>query len=294
MSLGDFSSLVDRKYFEIVHKSRPHKGWYERISQCSENEKDYLIEYCFHDEVWLSFNLKANNKLVYYAQKKSVSQETIDVISKGAVLKLWFQINQIYALHASGIRVGSEIILFVGPKGAGKSTTAAYFGLMGYPIWCDDYCVLEKREGQFFAFPGESSVKVKNDTIEGLSLPTCHIKSLYLPEPEIESLTIPVDTFKLLYRNNVDLVGRIPLKVRSVYFLNGRGVETVIRPYNVVESLKMLMKEIMIPEVVSKEYRSYYFSESIKFLNETESYEVHASNNLREMQVLFKSILGRK
>src|SRR5262249_36185278 len=41
-------------------------------------------------------------------------------------------------LHATAVDTPGGVCAFIGPAGAGKSTLAASFAAMGYPIFCDD------------------------------------------------------------------------------------------------------------------------------------------------------------
>ena len=60
----------------------------------------------------------------------------------GFVLRTWGRL----ALHASCVRVGDGAVLFAGPPGAGKSTTAAALATRGFTVVSDDLTALALDE----------------------------------------------------------------------------------------------------------------------------------------------------
>jgi len=294
LSVRAFSGLYDRSSFLAVNESSPFLGWHERISRCSGVPDTYLVEYVFdHKKTWLSFLVTGTGDTVCYAHPGSIPRETLDNISRGTVLKLWLQLHKKYCLHASGIQTGGSAILFLGPKGAGKSTTAAYFNANGYPVWCDDYCTLEQSRDTFYALPGETWLKVKKETITGLSITSGHTAPLYLPVPAIEARTAPVSDFKTLYRSAAPQGERQPLPLKAVFLLQERGKDapgTVI-PARKTEALKAIMDEIMLRPVVSKEYIAFYFVQTKQLLDRVQVYKARAADDLAQIHVFFESIL---
>jgi hypothetical protein len=71
----------------------------------------------------------------------------------GPVLGLLLRLRGVTCLHASAISVGDRAIAFVGSEGAGKSTTAAMFAQMGYPVISDDVVAITERQGAHYVFP---------------------------------------------------------------------------------------------------------------------------------------------
>jgi len=54
------------------------------------------------------------------------------------VLGLLLRCKGVTCLHASAVSFGEHSVAFVGPAGAGKSTTAATFARQGYGVISDD------------------------------------------------------------------------------------------------------------------------------------------------------------
>jgi hypothetical protein len=85
----------------------------------------------------------------------------------GPVLGFVLRLRGTTALHSSAICVGDQALVFLGSAGAGKSTTAAGFARLGYPVLSDDVVALSDRDGAFWVEPGyphlrlwPSSVKI--------------------------------------------------------------------------------------------------------------------------------------
>jgi hypothetical protein len=72
----------------------------------------------------------------------------------GPIFGFLLRLRGIICLHGSAVAVGGEALALVGPAGAGKSTTAAVFAQLGYPVLTDDITTLEENRGDFLVRPG--------------------------------------------------------------------------------------------------------------------------------------------
>lgn len=76
-----------------------------------------------------------------------------------------------FPLHASAVDLGKECILFMGDRGAGKSTTAAQFLEAGYSLLSDDVSILEiDKNGGVQTYPSLPVMKLWADSIEWMNL----------------------------------------------------------------------------------------------------------------------------
>lgn len=67
----------------------------------------------------------------------------------GPILGRVLRLRGVTCLHASAVAFGEEAVAFVGPAGAGKSTTAAALALRGHPVLSDDVVALAEQDGSF-------------------------------------------------------------------------------------------------------------------------------------------------
>ncbi|MGA8023807.1 MAG: hypothetical protein WB990_12605 [Candidatus Acidiferrales bacterium] len=68
----------------------------------------------------------------------------------GPILGRVLRLRGVTCLHASAVAFGEEAVAFVGPAGAGKSTTAAALALRGHAVLSDDVVALAERDGSFY------------------------------------------------------------------------------------------------------------------------------------------------
>ncbi len=80
--------------------------------------------------------------------------EDVTVYLLGPVLGFLLRLRGITCLHASAVAVDGQALAFMGPPGAGKSTTAAAFARRGYPVLTDDITALEEKGERFWVLPG--------------------------------------------------------------------------------------------------------------------------------------------
>lgn len=71
----------------------------------------------------------------------------------GPVLGLLLRIRGTVCLHASAVACDDGALVFVGPAGAGKSTTAAILARQGHALLCDDIVALVEVAGGFRVLP---------------------------------------------------------------------------------------------------------------------------------------------
>lgn len=86
----------------------------------------------------------------------------------GPVMGLLLRLRGIVCLHASAIAVGDRAIAFLGPAGAGKSTTAAAFAKLGFPVLTDDIVALLDHSETFLVPPGEPRLRLWPASVEAL------------------------------------------------------------------------------------------------------------------------------
>jgi hypothetical protein len=86
----------------------------------------------------------------------------------GPIMGLVLRLRGVICLHASAIASRGRAIAFVGPAGAGKSTTAAAFAGRGCPVLSDDIVPLTGRDGAFVAHPGYPRLRLWPASIDAL------------------------------------------------------------------------------------------------------------------------------
>jgi hypothetical protein len=130
----------------------------------------------------------------------------------GPVLGFLLRLRGVVALHASVVAIDDEAVAFVGPAGAGKSTTAAAFTARGYPVLTEDVAALFKEGDSFGIYPGYPHIGLWPDSV-----------SMLFGSPD----ALPVfaagwDKRCLALTETSSFVGR-PLRLRAIYLLSHRA-----------------------------------------------------------------------
>ncbi|MEM9275138.1 MAG: hypothetical protein AAGA80_19560 [Cyanobacteria bacterium P01_F01_bin.143] len=83
-------------------------------------------------------------------------------------------------LHGSAVKVKGKAVIFAGAPGAGKSTMAAAFSRLGYPLLGDDMVAVKfTTEGQVMVYPGFPQIKIWSPTVQGLKLKSEALSPLF-------------------------------------------------------------------------------------------------------------------
>jgi hypothetical protein len=84
----------------------------------------------------------------------------------GPILGLLLRLRGIICLHASAVSISNRAVVFVGPEGAGKSTTAAAFARRGYAVLSDDIVALVEFGNEFRMVPAYPRVNLWPDSVK--------------------------------------------------------------------------------------------------------------------------------
>jgi hypothetical protein len=137
------------------------------------------------------------------------SLEDASIYLIGQVINFALRLRGATSLHASSIAVGDRAIAVMGAPGAGKSTTAAAFAQLGFPILSDDVAVLEDRGSTFLVQPGYPRVNVWPDSARALFGPGEDLPQI---TPTWEKKYVSLDREGYRFQSN-------PLPLSAIYML---------------------------------------------------------------------------
>jgi len=86
----------------------------------------------------------------------------------GPVLAFALRLRGTIPLHASGAVIDGRAVLFVGPAGAGKSTTAAALGRLGHAVVSDDVVPIDLAGPSVLARPGYPRLSLWRDASDAV------------------------------------------------------------------------------------------------------------------------------
>lgn len=141
-------------------------------------------------------------------------------------------------LHGSAVELNGQAAIFLGDKGAGKSTTAASLVAAGYPLIADDVVVVRLEGETPVAAAGYQAMKLDSH-MEGLFGPNAG----HVIEPSDGVFTSGKIRFRL-DRDNP----RSPLPLGTIHVLD-RGMANGFRSYAAVEAFQALIRFSYFPRL---------------------------------------------
>jgi hypothetical protein len=87
---------------------------------------------------------------------------------RGPVMAMVLRMRGVVSLHASAIQIEESAVALSGYCGMGKSTTAAAFATLGYPVLTDDVAPLYWIEGEPWVASGYPQLNLWPDSVEPL------------------------------------------------------------------------------------------------------------------------------
>lgn len=116
----------------------------------------------------ISFRLSARGDAVSVWWPDRLTIDDAAVYLLGPVLGILLRLRGEVCLHGSAVEADGAAVGFVGPAGAGKSSTAAALAQRGRRVLSDDMIVLRRDAGRFFVQPGYPSVRLWPATVTAL------------------------------------------------------------------------------------------------------------------------------
>lgn len=296
LSDPDFVSLKKEFVFNVLKGTTTAATFGENIysGNTPTNKECFLFEYHDNQKPAVSFIILSGGTSVFYHATNSTSPQTVRSLIRGNITKFCLQEQGHFCLHASAICVHNKVVLFIGRKGAGKSTLATCFHLNGHSIWCDDYSVLQKKGNTFFAFQGETSLKINPDIASSLNIPKANLKSVFeLPVEWKRSAQSDLITQKYYFNQHVHQQEHSPRQVEAVFFLNQR----VPNPTRLVSNIQksdahsILMEEILLAGLNSKKYLRNYFESTVGLLKTVPSFTINSPDNIMRINEVYNSVI---
>jgi hypothetical protein len=161
------------------------------------------------------FLLDRRGTQIWFTWPDTLTIEDMAVYLLGPVLGLVLRLRGTVCLHASAICVGEKAIALVGAAGSGKSTTAAAFARMGYPVLSDDIVALSDQNGTYWVQPAYPYLRLWPASVE-----------ILYGAPDVLPRLVPGDTsWDKCYLNLVDNDHEFqpqPLPLAAAYVLGDR------------------------------------------------------------------------
>ena len=107
----------------------------------------------------------AKGSQVWATWPDSATVEDTATYLLGPILGFVLRLRGVTCLHASAVAIGNRAIALVGPAGAGKSSMAAAFAQLGYPVLTDDVAALQDLGECFKVEPAYPRVRLWSESV---------------------------------------------------------------------------------------------------------------------------------
>ncbi|WP_029031785.1 hypothetical protein [Salinarimonas rosea] len=161
------------------------------------------------------------------APLEGVGDELLAFPLLGPVLAAALHLGGRFVMHASAIAVDGEVVVVMGDKGAGKSTTASALLSAGHALVADDLVVLDVG-ATTRALPGFPQLKLDDAALARLGDPIAEVRPAV--HPQIRKHRV------LVRRYTVE-----PLPVRRLYLVE-RGEGARIAPVAGLDALRAVLR----------------------------------------------------
>lgn len=134
-----------------------------RVSKLSDGR---LFRYLYDDGA--EFRISGEGRRIWAGWPETLTIDDVAPYLTGPIFGFALRLRGVTSLHASAIAVDDRALAFVGPAGAGKSTTAAAFARLDYPVLTDDIVTVSEGSGGFLVHPGYPWIRLWPDSVEKL------------------------------------------------------------------------------------------------------------------------------
>jgi hypothetical protein len=169
-----------------------------------------LLHLTYDDGV--QFWLDHQGRRIWAAWPETLSLEEMATYLIGPVLGFVLRLRGTTCLHASAVALETQAVAFVGPAGAGKSTTAATMGREGCAVLSDDIVSVTERGAKLYVMPSFPFISLWPESVNMLygspdSLPR------FIPDWEKRRLSL---------ENGEVQFQRQPLSLGAIYLFGDR------------------------------------------------------------------------
>ncbi len=167
LTLGTLPPISSEHHEEVLRYASPlltASGQPSLSIWTIEPEAFLRMNYADGTEFWIDH--KAGRVWAQWPEKSSL--ENVLSYLVGPVMGVLLRLRKVVCLHASVAAISKHAVVFVGPEGAGKSTTAAAFAKIGCAILADDIAALREEQGKFLVLPAYPRVNLWPEAVKML------------------------------------------------------------------------------------------------------------------------------
>jgi hypothetical protein len=222
----------------------PHELWHVGFPDDNGGEPGYRVWQVAGGEYFrlrysdgCQFVMNRACSRLWVSGPKTANTEYLATYLLGPVLGWLLRLRGTPCLHGSAVAVGGRALALLGSQGAGKSTTAAAFARLGFPVLTDDITALREQEDTFWVLPGDPNLCLWPQSVAYLyGSPTAlpPFISDNVLEPEWDKRCLDLTGPGYCFQSQ-------PLPLGAIYFLGDRQDDAGPRVEDVLGTERLLL-----------------------------------------------------
>jgi hypothetical protein len=237
------------KSHEIFYTSEHRNAAGDPIVRVGLLDKNHFI---FFYDGNLRFTVAADGSEVLGDWPDDYSLEDAATYLVGPILGFVLRLRGVVPLHASAVVVEGRAIALLGGARAGKSTTAAAFAKLGYPVLSEDVLALFEQQDSFWVQPGYPRI----------NLWPASVQALYGSEDALPVVTPAWGKRFFALDQRGAIFQQEPLPLAAIYLLGLRDSTSpapVIQPLEGTIGLMNLVENTYVNYILDRSMRSHEF-----------------------------------
>jgi hypothetical protein len=215
-------------------------------------------------------------------RSESTFEDTLTYLL-GPVLGFLLRLRGVTCLHASAIAIDGVAIALTGPGGAGKSTAAAQFASMGYPVLSDDIATLEEAGSSFLVQPSLARLRLWPSSVQHLY---GHPEALPRLTPSWEKQYLDLRTGGRSFHST-------PLPLAAIYILNNaEGAADDIEELPRAATMMKLVANVYVNYLLESSFRELDFIRIARVANTLPVRQVNLQHDFAALERICQSVVA--
>ncbi|NEO26339.1 MAG: hypothetical protein F6K03_05430 [Kamptonema sp. SIO4C4] len=267
--------------------------WYVSASQTEEQRPNLRVWRLAGDRYWFcygdrtEFLIQHHPTQIWAKWPSDLTLEDTTTYLLGPVFMFLLRLRGITCLHASAVVLDQRVIAFVGPPGAGKSTTAAALAQRGYPVLSDDGVALLPRGKQWFVPPAYPRLRLWPQSVDFLYGHTNHLPRIVPTHPTWDKryLDLTQDGYQFLTH---------PFPLSQVYLFNHRRDEAdtpFVQPISPSTGLLRLIANTSVNYLLNRPMRQQEFQQLTRLVDTVPVYQITPHTNPDYLPQLLQQVI---
>ncbi|MDB9311892.1 hypothetical protein PN462_02170 [Spirulina sp. CS-785/01] len=283
ITLGEFPPLTD------IPNTQP---WYVSSSQTEEQQPNLQVWGLGEGKYWFlygdrtEFLIQHPPTQIWAKWPSSLTLEDTATYLLGPVLMFVLRLRGITCLHASAVCLQHTALAFVGPAGAGKSTTAAAFAQLGYPVLSDDGVPLFPQGKQWLTMPAYPRLRLWPESVGLLYGHREQLPRIVPTHPTWDKRYLDLTQGGYQFQSQ-------PFPLSQVYLFNPRTATNApsVQPLPPTQALLRLIANTSVNYLLTRSQRQQEFQQLTKLVQAVSVYQITPHPNPTYLPQLLEQII---